>query len=365
MKGYIYKIINKINGKFYIGSTVNFEKRKRKHLNELNNNKHHNIFLQRAFKKYGIDSFDFSYKEKEFNNIKELHLLEERYINYCWSSGKLYNVSKKSSGGDLISYHPNNKQFRELQSKLLKERYSNMSAEEKKKMSENLKGDKNPNFGNRWSDEQRLKASERMKREKKSLFYDYKGKTFEEIFGEEKTKMIKERISKSSSKRIGEKNSFYGKHHSDETKKILSEKRKGVKPINCKKVMFNDIIYESAMECSKKLNINYLTVCYRAKNNIYGFSYVDKNSDKEQHYAKIMWDSEKCENVAKTCKTKKEFREKNVSAYGFAKKHGLLKEFSEKYFNELRHYWSLDEFLKIASKYTTYKEFRENERKAY
>lgn len=29
MKGYIYKIVNKENGKFYIGSTINLEKRKK------------------------------------------------------------------------------------------------------------------------------------------------------------------------------------------------------------------------------------------------------------------------------------------------------------------------------------------------
>lgn len=38
MIGYIYKIINKIDGKFYIGSTINFEKRKKRHLIDLNRN---------------------------------------------------------------------------------------------------------------------------------------------------------------------------------------------------------------------------------------------------------------------------------------------------------------------------------------
>lgn len=365
MIGYIYKIINKVNGRFYIGSTINFDKRKERHLYELKNNKHHNIFLQRAFEKYGVDTFEFYIREKEVNDVKELQMLEERYINYCWKSGMLYNISKKGSGGDLISYHPNNDNFRKLQSKIVKERYANLSIEEKNKLSEKMKGENNPNFGNRWGDKQKLKASERMKNNNSSFFKKIKGKTFEEFYGEEKAKEIKNKLSVSFSKKVGEKNSFYGKHHSEETKKIISEKRKGIKPINCKKVLYDGIIYESANECAKKLGLKNVTVSYRAKNNIYGFSYVGENDNKEQRNAKVMWNKEMCEEIAKTCKTKKEFFKKNSGAFTHAKGKGYLKEFSEKYFIELKHYWSFEEIIEICKKYKTYCDFRENEKKVY
>lgn len=365
MIGYIYKIINKIDGKFYIGSTINFEKRKKSHLNALNKNKHHNIFLQRAFEKYGVDSFIFSVKEKNVKSVKELYLLEERYINFCWNSGKLYNLSKKGCGGDLISYHPNNDEFREKQSRITRERYSNMSKEEKENLSKKLMGENNPNFGNRWSEEQRLKASERMKNSKTSFMYNLKGKTFEEVYGEEKAKKIKEKLSNIASQRVGEKNSFYGKRHSEETKKLLSEKRKGVKSVNGKKVSYKGKIYESANDCAKELGLKHVTVCYRARNNIYGFHYIGENDNEEQRNARMMWNKEKCEEIAKTCKTKKEFREKNVSAYSYAKDKGFLKEFCDKYFIELRHYWSLDEIIGICEKYDTYCDFRKNEKKLY
>ena len=112
MKGYIYKIINKENGNFYIGSTIEPQKREKRHFGDLKKKKHHCLFLQRAYNKYGANSFEFLPKEVKVNSEKELRLLEERYIGYCWNSGKLYNTSKKGSGGDLISYHPNNKEFR-------------------------------------------------------------------------------------------------------------------------------------------------------------------------------------------------------------------------------------------------------------
>ena len=55
----IYKITNTITNNFYIGSTVNFYNRFKKHRHSLNNNKHENIHLQRAFNKYGEDFFEF------------------------------------------------------------------------------------------------------------------------------------------------------------------------------------------------------------------------------------------------------------------------------------------------------------------
>ena len=366
MVGYIYKITNKVDGRFYIGSTINFEKRKKKHINTLIKSKHHNLFLQRAFNKYGIEVFDFSYKEKKVQNICELQKLEERYINFCWSSGRLYNVSKKGCGGDLISYHPKNKEFKELQSKLATERYANMSYEDKKEMSLRNLGEKNPNYGNKWADDQKKKASERMKNNRESFFYSCNGKTYEELFGDEKAKELKENLSKLAKEKKGEKNPFYGKKHTDETKLKISKSRKGIVYESiCKKVLYNGIIYNSASDCARQLGLKNVTVSYRAKKNIYGFSYVGENDFIEQNSTKIRWTKEECEKIAKQCKTKNEFYEKSSGAYNFSKINGLLEEFSKKYFTELRHYWTLEELIEISKKYESYSDFRKNEPKAY
>ena len=164
MKGFIYKIVNKENGKFYIGSTIEPQRRKKRHFDDLKNKRHHCLFLQRAYNKYGADNFEFLPKEVNVIDDRELRLLEERYIGYCWNSGKLYNTSKNGSGGDLISYHPHNKEFRELQSKLVKERYANLSKEDKEKYSEKMKGKGNPNYGSHWSCELSKKMSDYWKK---------------------------------------------------------------------------------------------------------------------------------------------------------------------------------------------------------
>ena len=345
----------------------NIEKRIKSHLSFLKQGKHHNIYLQRAFNKYGEEAFIFTFKEKEFNDIKSMHLLEERYINFCWKSGKLYNVSKKASGGDLISYHPLNKEFRKMQSILVRERHANMSDDEKKKRSEKLKGEKNPNYGNRWSEEQKehLSLIAKDRYEQGKCVIAIKGKTFEEAYGIDKAKEMKEKISKRSKLYVGEKNPFFGKHHSDETKEKIREKHKGIKPLNCKKVKYNGVIYESATECARQLGMKNVTVSYRAKNNIYGFSYVGENDELPQREASLKWSKESCEEIAKTCKTKKEFMEKDYRAYSFSKRNNLLQYFAEIYFDEIRHRWTLDEILEVAKKYNNYSEFRQNEIKAY
>lgn len=55
----VYEIVNKVNGKRYVGSSVNIEQRWASHRSQLINGKHHSPHLQRAWNKYGIDSFDW------------------------------------------------------------------------------------------------------------------------------------------------------------------------------------------------------------------------------------------------------------------------------------------------------------------
>ena len=87
-------------------------------------------------------------------------------------------------------------------------------------------------------------------------------------------KRIKKSISEHASKRTGEKNGFYGKHHSKETKEKIAEKRKGKLPTNSKKVEYNGVIYNSAGECARALNISQMTICYRCRKELYGFKYI-------------------------------------------------------------------------------------------
>ena len=90
----IYKIINKINGKCYIGQSTQIEKRWSKHKNTSHNqtSKAYDYPLYRAFRKYGIENFSFKILE-ECSNL-ELNEKEKYWINY-------YNPEyNQTTGGD-------------------------------------------------------------------------------------------------------------------------------------------------------------------------------------------------------------------------------------------------------------------------
>ena len=56
----VYCITNTINGKVYIGATVDLDRRCKNHRSSLQKHIHHNSHLQAAWDKYGEDAFTFS-----------------------------------------------------------------------------------------------------------------------------------------------------------------------------------------------------------------------------------------------------------------------------------------------------------------
>ena len=80
MKSGIYLIRSLINGKFYIGSSINVYKRRNRHYSELKNGKHKNRILQAIYNKHGLDNLQFEVVEL-VENKKLLIEKEQYYIN--------------------------------------------------------------------------------------------------------------------------------------------------------------------------------------------------------------------------------------------------------------------------------------------
>ena len=82
----VYQIRNTINGKVYIGSTtMTFQKRFWHHYHCLKTNKHKNLYLQRAWNKYGEENFIFeilSVCKKSDCFIKEQEYLDKISFKY-------------------------------------------------------------------------------------------------------------------------------------------------------------------------------------------------------------------------------------------------------------------------------------------
>jgi len=91
----LYRIINKTNNKFYIGSSDDIHRRWRDgHINLLEKNKHDNQHLQNAWNKYGKDNFIFEiYRDCDPINL----LTEEQKELDAWVGNLLcYNMRKSA-----------------------------------------------------------------------------------------------------------------------------------------------------------------------------------------------------------------------------------------------------------------------------
>lgn len=171
----IYCIENLVNGKKYIGRSVNIEKRFYRHKNEFERKVHGNQHLQRAWGQYGKDSFRFTIVEecpKDELNKREIHYIK---FNKTKNSDFGYNLSEGGEGN--VGWSP--------------------SEETRKKLSESHIGlfskENNPNYGRHPSEETRRKQSE-----------SHIGRF------------------------VGKESPNYGKHPSEETRRRLSESHIGV-----------------------------------------------------------------------------------------------------------------------------------------
>lgn len=220
----IYKIINTQNNKYYVGSCVDAEARKKRHFTDLRAKRHHCIHLQRAFDRYGESCFVFEIVQR--CSKKQRQKLEQEYLNELDNS-TMYNVSSSASGGDLIKNHPNRAEIIKKTTAILVE--YNKTEESRERNRRNV-GEKNPNFGKRWSQELKDKMSKRKKEDWENLDPESKEQWIKNMGiannnfwtseqGDEKRKVL-------SVKNSGEGNPFYGKTHSDEYKKKQSEKEK-------------------------------------------------------------------------------------------------------------------------------------------
>lgn len=97
MKNIVYKIVNKKNGKFYIGSTEDQQKRLRVHLDVIGNITNQKNELHNDIKKYGKENFTITIIEETDDKI-EASRLESKLIREHKEDEMCYNISQGASG---------------------------------------------------------------------------------------------------------------------------------------------------------------------------------------------------------------------------------------------------------------------------
>lgn len=230
----VYKFTNLINGKIYVGSSININERVTRHRYDSTKSTINSIFYV-AIRKYGWESFMFDVIEEccpLLRNDRENH-----WINYYHTLGKggynsqladfsvklpevIIKMTKTSKGRKLSAEARENirqgklKQYKENGCKLTGRKHSE---ERKKKVSEAKKGSKNPNFGKYGE----LNPNFGNRGEKNPLY----GK-----------KHTEEHNKRSSEAKLGDKNPNFGKYgplhpqygrkHNEESKRRMSDGQK-------------------------------------------------------------------------------------------------------------------------------------------
>lgn len=114
----IYCIENMVNHRKYIGQSIDIYNRWKDHKRKLDCNKHRNIYLQRAWNKYGKEKFNF-YILKECD-ISALDSYERYYINIfdCMNNKYGYNIEPGGNAHKKIA-----KETKDKMSKSAKNRF--------------------------------------------------------------------------------------------------------------------------------------------------------------------------------------------------------------------------------------------------
>ena len=190
----IYKIVNKVNGKYYVGSSKDIYDRWKEHKQYLIHKYHPNDYLQHAWNKYGEIAFDFIIIEKLTES--ELKNIEQKYLDKIKENKSIaYNLRYDAVGGEMSEYskkkigdkNRGKKRTAECRLKMSISRKGRIFTEQtKQKISLSHIGNKNPNFGKKLSNETKSKLSKTNGGKNNPRFnptiYTFRNKYTNEIF---------------------------------------------------------------------------------------------------------------------------------------------------------------------------------------
>lgn len=127
----IYKIQNKLNNKVYIGQSKNTQERWKHHKNS-----NDNCSIHKAFKKYGIENFDFSIIEEcEPSQLNEKEIYWINQYNSYWDG---YNETFGGTDNRTHAIKLTEGSLEEITKMLTSNNFTNQEIADKFKVSENL-----------------------------------------------------------------------------------------------------------------------------------------------------------------------------------------------------------------------------------
>lgn len=238
---------------YYIGSSSEFEKRLNRHLRDLKENKHHNKNLQRFYNDGYV--YDENPSIYYFGLKQEAYDKEQELINHNVGDPALMNIG---IGYNNLSNNPDKENIVGRISASIRTTMDNMTDDERKSKW-GQSGVCNPMYGRKHSEDVKNLISEKIR--------NYYKLNVSKNKGIKKSIEHRKLLSELASQRTGDKNPFYGKTHSEETKKKLSIARLGNIPSNAKRVSIENVEYISLTDAGRKLNLSPSVVLWRIKSN--------------------------------------------------------------------------------------------------
>lgn len=250
---YIINFVKDGESKVYVGQTKCFEKRIKVHMQALKNNTHKNINLQRLFN----EGWEYDGKPTFYilSDTDDPRLVEKQLILEYLEKGLAVNIEVY---GDTFTLHPERALRVEKHREGTINRFRSMTPEERSIFSKLVSGKNNGMYGKKHSQKTRSLISEKL-----NLYY-----LKNEGWGKGKNLSPEHRvkISEHAKKRTGDKNPFFGKHHSEETRRTLSIKNKGKLPPSTKKVSCQGKLYVSCAAAAIALNVSTSLISWKARN---------------------------------------------------------------------------------------------------
>jgi group I intron endonuclease len=230
----IYRLVNLINLKSYIGKTIDSSIRFSEHINSLLKNNHINEHLQKSWNKYGKSNFIFEFLEKCQEN--ELDLREKYWITYYKTYLREYGYNKTFGGtGGKLTPESLKKMSNSLKGRTFSEEYKkNLS----KIMIGKNSGENNGMYGKiPWNKGETKETSSIVRRYSISIKKRWENENHpslnKERSEETKTKISNSLKGKKKSEKHKENLSLVnrGKILSTETRNKMSQSRKGIPQI--------------------------------------------------------------------------------------------------------------------------------------
>lgn len=207
----IYRVTNKLNGKSYVGQTIqSLLRRQSRHLSDVRNGDE--SYFHRALRKCGTDNFIWQVI-CICPNINSLNEQEQYYIALFNLTNSKHGYNLTSGGLNYIISDETRKKMSELQ------RGKVTSEITKKKMSKARQGIQ-------FTDEHRENI--RQSRIGQKMSEVAKSKISKSLTGRPVSQKTRKKLSESNKKYSGEETSFYGRHHTEETKQKMRDNHVGM-----------------------------------------------------------------------------------------------------------------------------------------